>query len=158
MKMYVMCGCPAQGKSTFIKNSKTQGDIVISRDRIRFELLSEDDNYFSKEKEVFELFKYNVEDVLKRGYNIWVDATFLTVKSRKWVLELASQYNVQTIAVAFNRPIETCLEWNKNRKGRSFVPESAIRNMHAQFEMPDLDKEKFDHMIVIGDYKNESVS
>ena len=58
-KLWVMCGVPGTGKSTWIKNnlSKFEGEVeVISRDEIRFSMVSEGEEYFSKEDEVFKEF------------------------------------------------------------------------------------------------------
>lgn len=148
-KVYLMCGCPGQGKSTWAKDNLVYGDVYVSRDAIRFYLLNDDEDYFSREKEVIKVFKYNIEEALKRGDNVWVDATFLTRKSRAWVVNLASQYGAKIMAVAFKHSLETCLEWNKQREGRSFVPESAIRRMYEQFEEPEYD-EGFNEILLIG--------
>ena len=100
--------------------------------------------------EVLKLFKANVEDVLKHGYNVWVDATFLSPKSREWVVELAKKYDAEIYAYAFKRSLETCLKWNSHREGRSFVPESAIRKMYDQFEIPGV-REGFDAIVLFGE-------
>ena len=53
--LYILCGPAASGKSTFShflvqdKNSYK----IVSRDAIRFSLVNENEEYFSKEKEVF---------------------------------------------------------------------------------------------------------
>ena len=135
--IYLMCGCPAQGKSTWIKEHiNNETDICVSRDRIRFMLVKEDEDYFSKEKEVLKLFKFNIKEVLEHGYNVWIDATFLTEKARRWIFDIASDYDAEVHAISFRRPLETCLEWNEKRQGREFVPKSAIRRMWNQFEIP----------------------
>ena len=46
-----MVGAPGAGKSTFIKNNKDKlcGSVnIVSRDEIRFSLLKDGDEYFSK--------------------------------------------------------------------------------------------------------------
>ena len=40
-KLILMCGVPGSGKSTWIKNNKSETDLWISRDKIRFEKLKE---------------------------------------------------------------------------------------------------------------------
>lgn len=147
-KIYLVCGCPGQGKSSWIKDNLTPGDVYVSRDVVRYYLVNEDEPYFSKEKEVLHVFKYNVEEALKRGDNVWVDATFLTKKSRKWVLGLASQYRATIQVIAFERPLDLCLEWNSHRIGRERVPDSAISRMHEQFEEPTLE-EGFDSIKIV---------
>ena len=51
-KLYVMCGGPGSGKSTWIKKNLPtfKGYTkVVSRDEIRFSLVKEGEEYFSKE-------------------------------------------------------------------------------------------------------------
>lgn len=146
--IYLVCGAPGQGKSTWIKDNFVYGDVYVSRDAIRFYLLDNDDDYFAKEKEVLKLFKYNTELALQNGDNVWVDATFLTPLSRKWVLQLADKYDAKVHAIAFKRPLKTCLKWNEKREGRSYVPRSTIRRMYQQFVMPTVE-EGFNNVITI---------
>ena len=44
--LFIIMGAPGAGKSTFIKNSMTEC-IVVSRDKIRFSMVKEDESYFS---------------------------------------------------------------------------------------------------------------
>jgi predicted kinase len=39
--LYLMCGIPGSGKSTWIKQNKIESDAVISRDVVRFSLVKE---------------------------------------------------------------------------------------------------------------------
>ena len=55
-KLYLMVGIPGSGKSTFIANTKEVRTLIVSRDAIRFSMVSEGESYFKKEKEVFNTF------------------------------------------------------------------------------------------------------
>ena len=59
-----MMGIPGSGKSTFVRKRRDIFDnpIVISRDKIRFSLLEEGDEYFSKE----EILKFIKNDELRK--------------------------------------------------------------------------------------------
>ena len=52
-RIYLLCGIPGSGKSTWAKSQLDNKSIWISRDQIRFSMVSESGEYFSKEKEVF---------------------------------------------------------------------------------------------------------
>ena len=55
--LYMMIGAPGSGKSTWAKEHLPENGVtLVSRDNIRFKLLRNDPNYFSKEKEVFKHF------------------------------------------------------------------------------------------------------
>lgn len=55
--LYILSGCPGSGKSTWAKSHiNPYFDKYVSRDDIRFSLVKENEEYFSKEKEVYRLF------------------------------------------------------------------------------------------------------
>ena len=82
-KLGIMCGVPGSGKSTWLKDKKDV--LVISRDAIRFQLVKENEEYFSKEKQVFKTFIKTIQDALDSNttpHAIYIDATHITKKSR----------------------------------------------------------------------------
>ena len=95
-KVYLMCGPAGSGKTTWIRKHATPGvSAHISRDRIRFSMVKEDEYYFSREKEVYMEFVRQICRALsyetKWVDEVYVDATHLTKKSReKLVRELDS--------------------------------------------------------------------
>ena len=44
--LFIMMGAPGAGKSTFIKNLKGESGIPISRDKIRFSMVKENEPYY----------------------------------------------------------------------------------------------------------------
>lgn len=133
--IYIMSGPPACGKSSWIRSAIAErGGIHISRDEIRFSMLSEDDEYFAKENEVLVEFYRQIQEQLNLGENdIYVDSTNLNHYSRGKLLKNLSIGNNYTIVyVSFTTSLKTCLKRNKNRTGREFVPESVIRRMWYQ--------------------------
>ena len=52
--LYIMCGVPGSGKSTWAREHLTDNDVYVSRDDIRFSFLKEGDDYFSKEDMVWD--------------------------------------------------------------------------------------------------------
>lgn len=143
-----MCGAPASGKSTWIKDnlSKLGKDEtrVISRDEIRFFLVKEDEPYFSREKEVYTEFIRLIKKYINMPEvnNIIVDATHLNSFSRNKLFRSigADMMNVDLYAIAFELPLDILLERNTGRKGREFVPETAIKNMYNSYSRPKLDE------------------
>ena len=151
-----MCGIPGVGKSTWIKNNKnffmdinsmlkndknffTDIDSieVISRDKIRFALLDEEEDYFSREDDVWKNYVKESKRSLKENYVTVLDATHLSIASRKKILKaLGDLSNIDVYAVVCVANLETALKRNKERKGRAFVPPSQIRRMYFQFVKP----------------------
>lgn len=136
-KIFVMIGIPGSGKSTWINRNYAVGeDIIVSRDKIRFLLLKDDENYFAHENEVFDRFIEAISFALTTSSNVRVfaDATHLGKKSRKKLLKalaLDPKY-IEINAVYMNTPLNICLERNAQRTGREKIPENVIKNMYEK--------------------------
>lgn len=141
-KLFLMVGFPGSGKSTWLKNHCKENDIIVSRDTIRFSMVKENEEYFSKEKEVFKEYCKQINENLAAGHNVFADATHLNVASRKKVLDNVTGYD-SVHAIVMDTSLTEAIKRNDNRTGREFVPRSAIRRMAAQFEFPDI-TENFD--------------
>lgn len=150
--LFVMCGCPGSGKSTWvqeqIKDCKYE-TAWVSRDVIRFSMVAEDEEYFSKEDDVFRIFCETIQKELDAGKVVYADATHLNEKSRNKTLDKLNLEGVDVYMVNFNLPVETCLKQNENRKGtRAYVPRSVIRRMHAQSVEPS-ENEKYSYTSIL---------
>lgn len=145
--LYLMCGVAGSGKSTWIREHVKE-PYIISRDDVRFMLVKEDEEYFSKEKEVFKTFVKYIQESIdsdETPEDIYVDATHLTKMSRNKILNALNLKNVKNITVLVLRPsLEETLKRNENRrgKGRTYVPRSVIRRMYLQFERPEEDENR----------------
>ena len=139
--LYLMCGVPGSGKSTFLKNKiKKDTSTIISRDAIRFSIVKPEEDYFSHEDEVLEIFWKQINEALTAGKNVFVDQTSLTPKARKWLLQHVKGYDHANL-IWIDEDIQTCLERNEKQRGtRSYVPRSVIRRMSKQFIEPSLDE------------------
>lgn len=149
-KLYVMCGVPGSGKSTFVNiNIHPDTDVHVSRDACRFRLVKPNEEYFSKEKEVFKFFIDLIDAGLKNGYNVYADATHLNTASRNKLLNSITEKPTSIEAIVLKIPLETCLERNRLRKGlRFFVPEDTIKKMYNRFTIPTFN-ERFDKIHII---------
>lgn len=148
-----MCGPAGCGKSTFVKrNSNPKTDVIVSRDAIRFDLLEErGGDYFSYEDEVWRKFVsfINLAGANANVETVWVDATHLTPKSRKKLLNaIDTSYYKEIWAIALNCSLQGCLIKNSNREGLAQVPEAVIKNHYTRYILPTLD-EGFDKIVII---------
>ena len=139
-KMYVMIGAPGCGKSTYIKNHIKDNEIVISRDTIRFSMLKDEDEYFSKEKQVYDEFIKQINAAIADETDFYVDQTSLNRGARNKLFSRLEKRPEQVIVIYFNTPLETILQRNAQRTGRALVPEDAVINMFNSLTKPTTDE------------------
>ena len=154
--LFIMMGAPGAGKSTFIKNSMAEC-IVVSRDKIRFSMVKEDEPYFSKEKEVYKEFIRLINEHLSKNCDVVADATHLNTASRNKLINCITAPNVNIHVVWIKTTLETCLKQNELRKGtRAYVPPSVITKMHNSIEKPEFE-EGISSLYVFEENKQPSV-
>lgn len=140
--LYIMCGVPGSGKTTFA-NEFLQKHTYVSRDAIRFIMLKEGEDYFSHEKEVFSTFANTIAGKLQNGENVVADATHIDMTSRKKLTyaidQIFSDYNI--VYIVFDVSLETCLKHNAMREGQTCVPEDVINKMYNKFRCPRNDED-----------------
>lgn len=136
-----MCGIPGSGKSHWIRENISGDDIVvISRDEIRFSLLSDDDEYFAREKAVWRIYVQKAQEALDDPsiYHVFLDATHLNEASRSKILNALTidKDKVSVCAIVMLTCLNIALEQNSQREGRGRVPETVIKNMNDSFTIP----------------------
>ena len=151
-KLYILCGIPCSGKSTWAKGCLMDA-VHISRDEIRFSILKDGEEYFSHETEVYKEFIYEITQALMHGYDVIADATHINHSSREKLTRAIDQYftNYQIVYVVFNIPVITCQQRNSLRSGRKCVPSIAIETMHERFSEPTLDEDRRAIEVLRGD-------
>ena len=136
--LYVSCGVPGSGKSTYLNKIKGDNEIVISRDNIRFSMLKEGEQYFAHEDEVFRTFCNNIARYIKAGINVYADATHLTVASRKKLVDAVKRRCTPSkiCVLFFIIPLKICLERNEMRKNtKAYVPEENVIQMSSRYNL-----------------------
>lgn len=138
--VYLMSGIIGSGKSTFIQEHAAPFDEIISRDKIRYSLLQDGEDYFAHEKEVLAKFKKYIQmcDEFTEWGNIWIDATHISKKTRRRILNLIKHNEVTCIY--FKPDIEKSIEHNNKRDGREKAPEREIVRQAMMYEIPTIDE------------------
>lgn len=151
-KVWLMCGIPGSDKSTWIQEQmKTNPGAWCSRDKVRFSMIGEDEDYFARENEVFEAWINSIQAAIANSAieNVYIDATHLNDKSRNKVLNRLNLTDCDLCAVNFAIPLEECIRRNELREGRARVPRSVIRRMHFSFSPVIPEDERFAKVINI---------
>ena len=127
----------------------------ISRDEVRYSMLNDGDEYFSKEKAVFNEFIHRINKAIDNPEitSIVVDATHLNWASRNKTLSKLHLNDVDVIPVVFNTPLDICLNRNDTREGRANVPHSALIKMYNSRTDPSTDP--FEYCYILNPYKME---
>lgn len=153
-QLWIMIGVPGSGKDYWIDkhvNSFNGSVKVISRDKIRFDILREGEDYFSHEKEVFRKYAEEICNSLIKYDIVIANATHLNEKSRSKLFRAISKavyYTEAEInAMMIKTPLRSCIEHNSLRAGRAYVPEDQIKRMHSSLTTPNLD-EGFDNIYI----------
>ena len=149
-RLYVLCGIPASGKSTWIreheetlkKESPNGKVLVVSRDKIRFSLLKEGEPYFSKESLVYTEYIKQIAEGLDCGDTVVADATHLNAKSRTRLLNSLEDAleGCEVIAICMIVSPALALKRNHQRSGREFVPPSQIIQMYISYNLPTFEE------------------
>ena len=155
MILYIMCGAPGSGKTYFAKNHLMKNDenlYYVSRDEVRYSIITDEDEYFSKENEVFQMFinkiKYYLNSKTFACSGVIADATHLNWPSRRKLLNalgiLNGAYpNLEIIPVVVRPDLDVVLERNNQREGRARVPKDTVIHMRNSQISPWKDPFKY---------------
>lgn len=147
--LYIMVGVPGAGKTHWAKKFIKDNPNIqyVSRDKIRMSLLEENDDYFAKERKVFNIFSQQITSFLREGQSVIADATHISVASRaKLVSSLMNRglkwkdFSIEVIFI--NTTLDQCTRNNALRTGKECVPKSVLKRMWYQLEPPTVNEFK----------------
>ena len=152
--LWIMVGAPGSGKSwiaenVLIKDSKWG---YISRDKVRYSMITDEDEYFEKEDLVFKRFIEEIKSSFNNNDNVIADATHLNWASRRKLLHALGQDTHPTwdiIPVMITVPLNEAIQNNKQRSGRSQLPVSALKKMFFRLTDPKNDPYQYTKIVYI---------
>lgn len=137
--LYVMVGLSGSGKSSIAKEiAKTsENTIIASSDAIREELTGKVEDQ-TKNEEVFKIFHKRIQKGLENKKNVIADATNITMKSRRAIIDNVQKLDIYKIAYVIPKPFEQCKKDNLNREHP--VPEEVIEKQIRRFQIPFMEE------------------
>lgn len=147
-RFFVLVGIPGSGKSTYAKLFLPSA-LRVSLDDIRL-MLSWQTFVAKLEPVVVDVGTVAIEAVASyaaaRGYDAVFDATSVTPKRRKPLIDLARRFGLSPVAIYIQVPLEVALGRNQGRPEP--VPPEVVANFFRRLVVPTL-AEGFDEVIVV---------
>ncbi|MBC8111011.1 MAG: polynucleotide kinase-phosphatase, partial [Verrucomicrobia bacterium] len=128
--LVILVGASSSGKSTFARKHFKSTEI-LSSDFFRA-MVSDSENTLDANAETFEALHFILSKRLQRNLLTVVDATNLQAHARKMLKQIAYQYHVLPVILAFDIPEKILLERHRQRNDRAFG-DNVIFNHQKQF-------------------------
>jgi len=148
--IYIAVGLSGSGKSTYAKNFIKDKDIeYLSSDELRAVFgKGEDDQTVTPL--VFGHIKRKVDEFLKDGKNVLVDATSVNRRERADYITTAKKYGAKVVVLVFKMDRQGLIDRNKKRgeQGGRVVPDWVIDKMLTKYEEPST-SEGIDEVIYV---------
>ena len=123
--LWVMVGLSGSGKSSVAKEivENNSNTIIVSSDNIREELTGD-----------YKVFNKRIREALENNTNVIADATNITMRSRRAIIENVKGIDCHKIAYLIPRPFDQCKLDNLNRQHP--VPEEVLDGQLRKFQIP----------------------
>lgn len=133
-KFIMTVGLAGSGKSTVTKEISLKENAAIhSSDSLRKEMFGNEED-IERNDELFKELHARMRNDLEKGINIIYDATNISYKRRKAVIEQYKKLKCSFLCYLVATPYEVCLEQNSKRERN--VPLYALKNMYKNFFVP----------------------
>ena len=135
MKVLLLRGLPASGKSTYSKElvSKDHNWVRVNKDDLRA-MMNNGEFSGKLEKQVIRTEREIAENALKLGKNVVIDDTNFNPTHEEYFRQLAKTYKAEFEVKFFDTPLEVCIE--RDIKRPNGVGETVIRKMYNQYLKP----------------------
>lgn len=132
--LWVMVGLSGSGKSSVAKEiaENNPNTVIVSLNNIREELTGKAEDQ-SKNEEVFKVFHKRIREALENNTNVIADATNITMRSRRAIIENVKGIDCHKIAYMIPKPFRQCKIDNLNRQYP--VPEEVLDKQIRKFQI-----------------------
>ena len=136
MKILMLKGLPASGKSTYAKGlvSKNHNWVRVNKDDLRA-MMNNGEFSGKLEKQVIKTEREIAENALKIGKNVVIDDTNFNPIHEEYFRDLAVRYGAEFEIKFFDTPLEICMV--RDNKRPNGVGETVIRRMYNQYLKPE---------------------
>ena len=133
--LWVMVGLSGSGKSSVAKEiaENNSNTMIVSSDSIREELTGDYGDQ-KNNKEVFKVFHKRIREALENNTNVIADATNITMRSRRAIIENIKGIECRKIAYLILKPFDQCKIDNLNRQHP--VPGEVLDKQIRKFQIP----------------------
>lgn len=148
--LYVFCGLPGCGKSTYANSLVEYGNnvYIASSDNLREELYGDINDQLHNAEVFQELYK-RASYHLENGTDVIIDATNTTIKSRRNIFNSGIDFNKhEAICVIFDTPFEECVRRDSLRARN--VGKEVIEKFYKSYQIPFME-EGWTNIIFIGE-------
>lgn len=144
--LWVMVGLSGSGKSSVAKEiaENNPNTVIVSLNNIREESTGKVEDQ-SKNEEVFKVFHKRIHEALENNTNVIADATNITMRSRRAIIENVNGIECRKIAYLIPKPFDQCKIGNLNRQHP--VPNEVLDKQLRKFQIPFME-EGFDEGII----------
>jgi|CXWL01.1.fsa_nt_gi predicted kinase len=151
--VYLLIGFQGSGKSVWANENAGQLEAeVISSDEIRNEFEAQGKEAMNNEQ-VFAILNARLEELLRAGRKVILDATHARRAWRVDSLKIARQHGATVVGVWFDVPLAVCRQRNARRQGRVWgeraVPDAFLLGVARGFEGPEAGE--FDEVWRVGE-------
>ena len=136
-ELTILVGLPGSGKSTWAREHKHSNYLHISSDAIRKDLYG-DENIQGNSNTVFEHMHNRTKQALYNGMSVIYDATNVTRKNRKSIIDIGKQCKAKISCIVIWSPISVCIDRDSHRE-RS-VGKDVINKFLYRWQTPNWDE------------------
>lgn len=135
MFIYILCGLPASGKTTFSQ----QLAIEHSAKLYHYDEFKKGSKPQDSKQTHQRLYKQIAQDLLD-GHNVVLDDLHTRLEWREPLLSALQDIPCKKILIVMTTPLEECVRRNAQRQGRARLPDFVIYHLNSRYQPPSLEE------------------